>query len=718
MKRREFLFAAGGAALPSKFTFPAMRREFEHPTSQYKTRPLWFWNGPLDKRVTAEIMERSRQSGYAGFGILPGRGMTPEFMSREFLDQYRFAIDTAARLGFRMCLYDEYWFPSGAAGGLLAKQFPEALSRRLDLKTVDVRGPAPVKEPAPAGELMSVVAMNSGTLERVDLRTHVRDGVLQWRAPAGEWRVMFFSCVVDGARGLVDYLEPESVKKFLALTYDKYYEALGPHFGKTINCAFYDEPTMHWSKGRSWTPAFNQKFKRRHGWDPAPFYPALWFDIGRETAAVRNALFGFRAELYAEGFIKTLQDWCTKHGIELTGHQDQEEIVSPVGLCGDLIKCFRDQDIPGIDQIFQYGRAAKAYKVVSSAACNYDRPLVMTECYGGIKDMPVANLYKEAMDQFAKGINWMVPHALWYDPAKVVFPPELSYRSPVYGPELPAYNEYIARLQCVLQHGGHVADIAVLYPIATLQAGYRFDGGEPYKGGAIPPEADYMDIGEMLSVEVRRDYTFLHPEVLDARCGVSGKLLRLRNRLHPQEYRVFVMPGARVIHWSNLRKIRQFFESGGIVLATTRLPEQSAEQGFDEDVRKTIAAMFGAPGEVRRSARGGRACFFDRPGAAALREFLNAALPDGDVVFEDSPAVANGNLSYIHKRLNGREVYFFSNSSSGPVDCRIRLRGKLKLQEWNPHTGSVQAAGPGTASASTRLRLRLGPVQSRMFLSE
>jgi len=36
--------------------------------------PLWFWNGPLDKRKTTEIMERSRESGYAGFGILPMHG--------------------------------------------------------------------------------------------------------------------------------------------------------------------------------------------------------------------------------------------------------------------------------------------------------------------------------------------------------------------------------------------------------------------------------------------------------------------------------------------------------------------------------------------------------------------------------------------------------------------------------------------------------------------
>lgn len=717
MKRREFLLAAGGAALPLNAAPAEMRSEFARPALSHNTRPLWFWNGPLDKRATAEIMERSRESGYAGFGILPGRGMKPDFMTDEFLDHYRFAVETAERLGLKMCLYDEYWFPSGSAGGLLAKQHPEALSQRLDLKSIDVRGPAEVNQPAPPGALMSAVAMNSRTFERVDLRGYMREGSLAWRAPEGEWRVMFFCCVMDGARGLVDYLEPESVTKFLALTYDHYYQALGRHFGKTIDSAFYDEPTMHWNKGRSWTPAYNRKFQRRYGWDPAPFYPALWFDIGPETAAVRNALFGFRAELYADGFIGTLQEWCRKHGVALTGHQDQEEIVNPVGLCGDLMRCFRDQDIPGIDQIFQYGRASKAYKVVSSAAVNYDRQLVMTECYGAIKNMPVENLYKEVMDQFAKGVNLMTPHAVWYDPVKIVFPPELSYRSPTYGPALPAYNEYTGRLQLVLQRGGHVADIAVLYPIATLQAGYRFDAGEPYKGGVIPPEADYMEIGERLALDVRRDFTFLHPETLDAKCSVDGKFLRLRNQIHPQEYRVFLMPGSRAIHWSNLQRIVEFFESGGVVVATTRLPDQSAEKGRDAEVRKAIASLFGRPGEIRRNRRGGRSCFFDQPTAETLRRFLDAALPDGDVVFEDSPTVSGGALAYIHKRIGGREVYFFANSSSGPVDCRVRLRGRLRLETWDPHSGRIQAAAAESGGSTTRLRLQLGPVRSLLFVS-
>jgi len=54
----------------------------------------------------------------------------------------------------------------------------------------------------------------------------------------------------------------------------------------------------------------------------------------------------------------------------------------------------------------------------------------------------------------------------------------------------------------------------MLYPIATLQAGSWFGPGNPYEGCVDIPEADYMQVGETLSLGVRRDFTFVHPEVL------------------------------------------------------------------------------------------------------------------------------------------------------------------------------------------------------------
>ena len=123
-----------------------------------------------------------------------------------------------------------------------------------------------------------------------------------------------------------------------------------------------------------------------------------------------------------------------------------------------------------------------------------------------------------------------------------------------YASELPRYNQYIGRLQRVLQQGRPVVDIAVLYPIHGLQAAYYFGPGEPYQGGVIPPWADYMDVGERLSLDLRRDFTYLHPETLDARCQVVNGLLEFQQPECPQQYRVLILPGMEAISATNLAK--------------------------------------------------------------------------------------------------------------------------------------------------------------------
>lgn len=700
-----------------------MRAEFEVPLLKYQSRPLWFWNGKLTADKTRKTVAACKEAGYYGLGILPSNGMGYDFMSADFLRQYKVAVDEAAKLGMKMCLYDEYWFPSGSAGGLMAKKHPEALGKRLDMDASDLTGPAQFTKSVPASALMGVVAMDMATKKRLDITAWVRNGMIEWSVPAGEWKVMIFTCVPDGGGGLVDYLEPKAVESFISVTYQAYYDAMPEHFGKTIDTAFYDEPAFyHVQGGRAWTERFNERYRARYKTSPVTLYPALWFDIGPDTAAARNALFGMRTELYATGFIKTISDWCSAHHIGLTGHADQEELANPViGSVGDLIKSFKYQSMPGIDQVLAYGRASCAYKVVSSAANNYDRPQVMVECYGGMA-LPLPNLYKEAMDQFAKGINTMVPHAVWYDQQQIVFQPDLTPGADVYGAELRVYNQYIGRLQRLLQGGRHVADIGVLYPIATLQAGSWFGPGDPYQGCVDVPEADYMQVGEALSLGLRRDFTYIHPEILDERCTVDGNQIMLKNRVNWERYRVFIIPGSKAISVKTLRKVKKFFDQGGQVVATTMLPDRAAEFGADAEVRRLVASIFGNQKIGHSNARGGRSWFVPSPKVSALKSVLDIALPDGDVIFEQDIAPIGGNLSCIHKINEGRHITFIANSSDQKVDTWVRLRGKLAPELWDPHEGKI---GPCEYQHMklkdgivTRVHINLAPVRSVFLVAE
>lgn len=694
-------------AAPSEAPAPqpfANAQDFAQPPQRWWPRPLWFWN---NTRVTPEtVREQMRlardRSHYGGFGILPfGRDFAPAYLSDDYFALYGAALDQAKALGLTLSLYDEYGFPSGSAGSqnssdtsLFAQLWPELTIKRLDKHEWTVTGPARFQTNLPPGRLSALVAWNTNTLERLELSMTVRDGQLDWTAPVGAWRVMAFLCVKDGDP-ICDYLDPTAADRFVELTHQAYYDRFAAHFGTTIDSTFFDEPTLYRGQGRTWTDQFNEKFQARHGFDPRPWYPALWYDIGPDTAAARNYLFGFRTELYANAFPKRIQDWCAAHGITATGHQDQEEVVNPVSVSGDLMKCFQYLDIPGIDKIGGDRPAERFYKVVSSAAYNWDKARVMSETYGAMGDLSWDEIYTVAMEQYTKGINLLIPHAVWYDDRHVTFKPELSWRHPGYAPRLPEFNTYLARLNLLLQNdAAHVADLAVLYPIATLQGSHHLDGPlGHYQGGVAVPEADYVDVGELLAVNVGRDYTFLHPDVLDERCVIEGDKLVLPNRIHPGRFTVLVLPGHKTIRWSCLQKIQAFCAAGGRVIATGQLPFKSAEFGHDPDVARAVEDLFGAPnapaGEhaqfgIRRHDRGGVAIHLKTLNAETLRAALDLARPNYDVNFPPG-----GALRYLHKQRDGRHIFFLANLDPKLTHTTVSLRGRYDLESWDPHTGTI-----------------------------
>ncbi len=593
-------------AWPAGVLHGAEADDFLNPPLKYKTRPLWFWNNTaVTAAGVAEQMQQARdKDGYGGFGILPfGTAFKPAYLSDDYFALYGEALRKAKELGMSLCIYDEFGFPSGSAGASngdgtprFANAFPDDTIKRLDKHDEDVAGPSLYQKLLPPGQLMACVAMNLQTKERRDLAAACLLGAIKWQVPAGKWKIMSFVCVKDGDPN-VDYLDAAACDKFVGMTHQKYYDHFKADMGpdKTIDGTFYDEPTMYRAQGRIWTGRFNERFTARYHLSPALLYPALWYDIGPDTEAARNCMFGMRSELYATGFAKSVQDWCHEHGnLPSTGHQDQEEIVNPCNVSGDLMKCFKYQDIPGIDRIGGPRPTESFYKIVSSSANNYDKSRVMSETYGAMGNLGWDQIYHIAMDQYTKGINMLIPHAVWYDPGKVTFLPELSWRNPLYAQGLPEFNKFMGRLNLLLQNEArHVADIGVLYPIATLQGGNRLDGPLGfYEGGVTVPEADYVNVGALLSDTICRDFTFVHPEVLDEKCAVTGASIELSNTLNPERFGVFIMPGHRTIQWSNLQKIKAFYDAGGKVIATRMLPGKSAEFGHDDDVVRTIAAMF------------------------------------------------------------------------------------------------------------------------------
>jgi hypothetical protein len=124
------------------------------------------------------------------------------------------------------------------------------------------------------------------------------------------------------------------------------------------------------------------------------------------------------------------------------------------------------------------------------------------------------------------------------------------------------------------------------------------------------------------------------------------------------------------------------------------------------------------PFQTRTNPAGGKAYFAAKPSVSTLQAILDDALPVPDVAFDPNVRVNSGNgaLSYLHKQKDGREIYYFANSSDDAIDTFVRLRGTVTPQLWNPHTGETLPAEVTHLldhnQPVTRLHLTLAPVNS------
>ena len=444
-----------------------------------------------------------------------------------------------------------------------------------------------------------------------------------------------------------------------------------------------------------------------------------------------------RNELSAAGYPRVVEEWCAERGVKCSGHPAASYRANPLQSPGDAILFYKYQGAPLTDYIHYYGHGVDGFKIPASAAYNYDRPEVVCEIYGNFhQELPNDSnmLYRAGMEVYARGINYLLPHGTWWDPAKMRIVPEISWRNPEIGPELPRYNQWAARCESLLCAGRHVADIGVLYPIDDLAARY-YVGLLPFTHGKDPiPGTDYYEISRLLTGEIRRDFTFLHPEILDQRCRVEGDELVLGNSVNWERYRVIILPACRTIRVTNLKKIHDFLAHGGRVIATTCLPEQSAEFGHDAEVQRMTQEMFGP---------GGRGVFVSDPDEETLLKALDELGIAWDVRIENATEIprnvrkahdyggrlnrdpdwyegGNREFACLHRCVPGAEVYFFANASGLDVSADVQLRGQLELETWNPHTGDIQPLDSTFAEDHgqpvTQFQLSLAPIRSKFIV--
>ncbi|MHB8901556.1 MAG: glycosyl hydrolase [Thermoguttaceae bacterium] len=518
----------------------------------------------------------------------------------------------------------------------------------------------------------------------VDVSEHMNpDGELAWNAPAGTWKVLRIGftlhgnkvkCVGSGPQGLeIDTMSAEAMEAHFAQTGAKLIADAGPLAGKTLQYFHIDS----WELGQpTWTPKMPDEFRRRRGYDPLPWLPALVGQVIDDDAETRRFLQDYRrtaADLVAENYYGRLRDLTVAGGLRGTHPESggpffthwidaiQCEGINDVPM-GEFWKRNSEPDgavthhhNPSLKQaacaMHVYGKRDCQAEAYTSFACDWiDDPWTM-------KDIGDAAL--------CEGLTRNVL-CFWVHQPNLADKPGYQWAhvgthfdcNLTWWPMSEAWLTYLARCQHLLRQGLFVADFA-----------YLLDETVPTFAAPRPDQDPPRPAGF--------DYDVLNAEVLLGRASAAGGRLTLPDGM---SYRYLVLPHQpeAVLSAATVKKINELADAGVPVIGPPAL------------VASVPKLRQGPLDAVTRADR---------------------LTPDVELR-ELSPQAA---FDWIHRRQDDTDIYFVSNQASLDATATVvfRIAGR-KPELWDAVTGSVRDLPQyrQTDDGRTEVPLQFAPRQS------
>lgn len=708
------MVALAGAALAG---VPQTYQQFQDPPKTYSVRPFWFWNGALDaKEVDRQIREMVSQRVYGAYAH-NRTGLETPYLSEEYFRIVKSAYESSRKHGFLFGVVDEYEWPGGEArdpwrpglGSRVIERNPDFRMRSLWFTSKETQGPGRIEIAGVKNYQFSVAAKFTGqnAIDGDSLTVVAGDaarGSVAWTAPQGKWRLMAFYLEPSQGRdgGLVDLMSHDAIRTWIEEVHEKYYK-LGPeHFGTTID-SFYSDHEGDYGRRIAWTPKFFETFQKMKGYDMRRYLPALMFDSGKITPKVRCDYLDVVSELYTNNYFKQVSDWCERHNIKISGHAWEETLISEAAAVGDLQRIMRAWPWPGVDSLHDLGRWPRDLKVAGSVA--HFRGTRFTVENQGVQggesylDMQKMRLGTNMLGVW--GTSLFIPHAFNYHPSRIEFPSDWFFHQP-YWKYFKHYADYARRIAYMNDGGRHYAGILLFQPTETAWANAEpnFAPAPDWDSNPLPKiNLYYGDLMNRMAQELRdfdvADSYFLNQAKLD------GKSLTLAN----ESYRVVVLPPLTTVRRATMRKLREFYEQGGVVVAVNMLPADSMEEGRnDAQVMADVKAIFGTVGAqafaARANAAGGKA-YFIRDNIEELFPVLDANLKRDVKVVAGEPR----RLGALHRAKGGIEYYWLVNDSAAPRDLTVALAVKGVPEKWDAATGAREALESRVTAEGTEVKL-------------
>lgn len=531
----------------------------------------------------------------------------------------------------------------------------------------------------------------------IDLTSLVKDGILTWEVPDGNWIVVRTGHRMTGSRLMI--AQPEADGLSIDWFDRRGVELQFKHFGMLLleeaakagtKPAYFCDDSFE-DGFPNWTGKILEKFRQYRGYDATPYLPVLsGFIIGSADISDRflNDYRKTIADCMADEHYSRFAELCHQQGLLV---QNEAGGPSRSGtICLDGLKNLgrsdmpagefwlgpdhEDQDTLADDKTYGISRLDfgqnKVTKMVASAAHIYGRKTASAEAFTAMRhwqDSPAS--LKQSLDRaFCEGINRIVIHSStstrpedglpgYEYGAGTHFNPNVTWWEMSSG-----FLTYIARCQHLLRAGMFVADVLF------------------YNGDNAPNLVAQKHINPGLGRGY--DYDVCNEEVLLTRLSVKDGWLVLPDGMR---YRLLVLPASRRMPLPVLKKIQQLATDGATIIGSApetdsglkNYPQCDSEIKFIKNLLWDKAAKNGAAlsytaGKVMDTGN--------------IRQVLLSKGVVPDFEFDNPEAW----IDYIHRSSAGAEIYFLTNRQKKKITATCIFRISQSVPElWNAVDGSI-----------------------------
>ena len=78
---------------------------------------FWAWNGDLNRNTIEKQLKDFRAKGITDVFAHARAGLKVEYMGKEWMDAFAYALSVAEKVGIKIWIYDENGWPSGFGDG-------------------------------------------------------------------------------------------------------------------------------------------------------------------------------------------------------------------------------------------------------------------------------------------------------------------------------------------------------------------------------------------------------------------------------------------------------------------------------------------------------------------------------------------------------------------------------------------------------------------------